>query len=140
MKKRKSIIYPPRNRKDLYYRISNAKGICAEMLVFKTLNNTIKKSIVGARFATENENMQGIDLFVKVFVRKYKYNPITVPIQVKSSASGIKKHERYNKGKSYIPAILVKRSMKPRNIQKRVMKAVHNYRKIVINSQKHLLT
>ena len=116
------IVYPLPERKSLSDRKANGKGIYAEMLFFKTFRkySETKLWVKSIRFSSVHENYSGIDFFVYLKDHNICGSVIEIPIQIKSSKRGVRKHIRQNTGKLYIQAIVVKHDDSKKRIYKKI--------------------
>jgi len=108
------------------------KGEASENSVIRALTLSDKEWIISIRKSGKKEDRNGIDLVLKTI---YMEEEIKIPIQVKSSYKGLKNHIEKNKGKTYIPCIIIKSETPDFSIVKSVKNARYQYIKRVIREK-----
>ena len=117
-----------------YTALDRARGETAETSVIRALDE-LKESpwFISVRKATNYEDHQGIDLFVKT---RHWGKYFEFPIQIKSSSRGLRSHIRKNEGKAYIPGIIVRSDTEDSEIVSRVKSARFFYIENVVKKKK----
>lgn len=129
----------PGDKKSLFAALDLAKGITAESSTMHALQTIKPNWLVVARAATDKENGEGIDMFLTVNFFSKEHH---VPLQIKSSEKGLKKHIKLRRKKQgrFIVGVIIKSHATEQEIVRLVKRALDYYfegkRKFALSKQK----